>query len=35
MRLIGLAAVLTLSLTLEPLAAGAQQPGKPYRIGMC
>jgi hypothetical protein len=33
MRLIGLAVVLTLSLALAPLAAGAQQAGKVYRIG--
>ena len=32
MRLIGL--VLTLSLTLAPLAVGAQQPGTVYRIGV-
>ena len=34
MRLIGLAVVLTLSLILAPLAAGAQQTGKVYRIGV-
>jgi len=34
MRLIRLAVVLTLSLTLAPLAAGAQQAGTGYRIGM-
>jgi hypothetical protein len=33
MRLIGLAVVLTLSLTLAPLAAEGQQAGKVYRIG--
>src|SRR5438093_8954005 len=33
MRLIGLAVVLTLSLTLAPLEAEAQPPGKVYRIG--
>jgi putative ABC transport system substrate-binding protein len=33
MRLIGLAVVLTLSLTLAPLAAEAQPTGKVYRIG--
>jgi putative ABC transport system substrate-binding protein len=33
MRLIGLAVVLTLSLTLAPLAAKAQQAEKVYRIG--
>src|SRR5213593_3486680 len=32
MRLIGLAVVLTVSLALAPLAAGAQQAGKVYRI---
>jgi putative ABC transport system substrate-binding protein len=34
MRLIGLAVVLALSLTLAPLAAEAQQAGKVYRIGV-
>jgi putative ABC transport system substrate-binding protein len=34
MRLIGLAVVLTLSLTLAPLAAEAQQAGKVYRVGV-
>jgi hypothetical protein len=34
MRLIGLAVVLTLALTLAPLAADAQQPVKSPRIGM-
>jgi putative ABC transport system substrate-binding protein len=34
MRLIGLAVILTLSLTLAPLAADAQQSGKVYRIGL-
>ena len=34
MRLIGLAVILTLSLTLAPLAAEAQQTGKVYRIGV-
>ena len=34
MRLIGLATILTLSLTIAPLAAEAQQPGKVYRIGV-
>jgi putative ABC transport system substrate-binding protein len=33
MRLIGLAVALAVSLTLVPLAAEAQQPGKVYRIG--
>ena len=33
MRLIGLAVVLTLSLTLAPLSSEAQQAGKMYRIG--
>ena len=33
MRLIGLAVVLTVGLALAPLAAGAQQAGKVYRIG--
>jgi len=33
MRLIGLAVVLALSLTLAPLAAEAQQAGKVYRVG--
>jgi len=33
MRLIGLAVVLSLSLTLAPLAVEAQQSGKVYRIG--
>jgi hypothetical protein len=33
MRLIGLAVVLTLSLTLAPLAAEGQQTGKIYRLG--
>jgi putative tryptophan/tyrosine transport system substrate-binding protein len=33
MRLIGLAVVLTVSLTLAPLAGEAQQPGKVYRVG--
>src|SRR5713226_9702676 len=33
MRLIGLAVILTLSFTLAPLAAGAQQAGKVPRIG--
>jgi len=34
MRLIGLAVVLALSLTLAPLAAQAQQSAKGYRIGL-
>jgi putative ABC transport system substrate-binding protein len=34
MRLIGLAVVLTLSLVLAPLAAGAQQAGKVARLGV-
>jgi putative tryptophan/tyrosine transport system substrate-binding protein len=34
MRLIGLAVLLTLSVTLAPLAVEAQQPGKVPRIGM-
>jgi len=34
MRLIGLAVVLALSLTLAPLASEAQQPGKMWRIGV-
>jgi len=34
MRLIGLAVVLALSLVIAPLAAEAQQVGKPYRIGI-
>ena len=34
MRLIGLAVVLTLSLALAPLAAEAQQPASPQRIGV-
>ncbi len=34
MQLIGLAVILTVSLTLAPLAAGAQQPGKVYRVGV-
>ena len=33
MRLIGLAIVLAVSLTLSPLAVAAQQPGKIARIG--
>jgi len=33
MRLIGLAVILTLSLTLAPLAAEAQQAGKVPRVG--
>jgi ABC transporter substrate binding protein len=33
MRLIGLAVVLALAFVLAPLAAGAQQAGKVYRIG--
>ena len=33
MRPIGLTVVLTLGLNLAPLGAGAQQPGKAYRIG--
>jgi putative ABC transport system substrate-binding protein len=33
MRLIGLAVILAVSLTLAPLAAEAQQPGKVHRIG--
>jgi putative ABC transport system substrate-binding protein len=33
MRLIGLAVILTLGLTLAPLAAGAQQNAKVYRLG--
>jgi hypothetical protein len=33
-RLIGLAVALAVSLTLEPLAATAQQPGKVFRIGI-
>ena len=33
MRRIGLAIVLTISLTLAPLAAEAQQAGKVYKIG--
>jgi putative ABC transport system substrate-binding protein len=34
MRLIGLAVVLTLSLTVAPLVAEGQQAGKVYRIGV-
>ena len=34
MRLIGLAVVLAVSLTLAPLAAGAQQTEKVRRIGL-
>jgi putative tryptophan/tyrosine transport system substrate-binding protein len=34
MRLIGLAVILILGLTLAPLAVEAQQPGKVYRIGV-
>jgi hypothetical protein len=34
MRLIGLAVVLTLGLTLAPLASEAQQTGKIWRIGI-
>src|SRR5438128_1109559 len=34
MRRIGLAVILAVSLTLAPLAAGAQQPGKVYRVGV-
>jgi len=34
MRLIGLAVALAVSLTLAPVAAEAQQPGKVYRIGL-
>ena len=34
MRLIGLAVVLAVGLTLAPLAGEAQEPGKIYRIGM-
>ena len=34
MRLIGLAVILTVSLTLAPLAGEAQQPGKVYRVGI-
>ena len=34
MRLIGLAVVLAVSLILAPLAAGAQPPGKVYRVGV-
>jgi len=34
MPLIGLAVILTFSLTLAPLAAGAQKTGKVYRIGV-
>src|SRR5438445_13556131 len=34
MRLIGLAVVLALSVTLAPLAAETQQAGKPRRIGV-
>jgi len=33
MRLIGLAVILAVSLTLAPLAAQGQQTGKLYRIG--
>jgi len=33
MRRIGLAVVLTVSLTLAPLAADAQPTGKVYRVG--
>jgi len=33
MRLIGLAVILALSLTLVPVALSAQQPGNVYRIG--
>jgi putative ABC transport system substrate-binding protein len=33
MRLIGLAVILSLSLTLAPLAADGQEPGKVPRIG--
>jgi hypothetical protein len=35
MRLIGLAVVLDVGLTLMPLAAGAQQAGKMYRVDCC
>jgi hypothetical protein len=35
MRLIGLAVVLGVGLTLMPLAAGAQQAGKMYRVVCC
>ena len=35
MRLIGLAVVLGVGLTLMPLAAGAQQAGKLYRVVCC
>ena len=35
MRRIGLAVVLGVGLTLMPLAAGAQQAGKMYRVGCC
>src|SRR2546428_6611971 len=34
MRLIGLAVILVVSLILAPRAAGAQQPGKVYRVGV-
>jgi putative ABC transport system substrate-binding protein len=34
MRLIGLAVVLTVSLTLAPLAVEGQPPGKVYRVGL-
>jgi len=33
MRLIGLAVILALSLTREPLAGEAQQAGKVYQVG--
>ena len=34
MRLIGLAVVLTLSLTFVPLAVGAQETGRAYQLGL-
>ena len=34
MRLIGLAVILAVGLTLAPLATGAEQPGKVFRIGI-
>jgi hypothetical protein len=34
MRLIGLAVILTLSLTLAPLAAGTQQVERAYQVGL-
>jgi hypothetical protein len=34
MRLIGLAVILAVSLTLAPLVGEAQHPGKVYRLGI-